>query len=292
MAERFLVIGGGTMGAGIALTAARGGYDVEIVEPDAAARARSADISNAKRSAPATGRRSTHIRLLDAIRIVLGIDRDRSRSGAVRAQERRICAELAAALGPDALLATNTSSLSVADLADLVPHPERVLGLAFFQSGAAMKLVEVVHAPQTGDDAIERAYAFVERIGKTPCSRPTRRALSSIASRGPTTCSRCARSSASVASAGRARRARARGRLPHGTVRADGSHRSRREPRDQRIDLRAHRRRAIRAESRCSANGRARAPRTQDRRAASTTTPTERPNGSNRDGAAAGRSQR
>jgi 3-hydroxybutyryl-CoA dehydrogenase len=70
-------------------------------------------------------------------------------------------------LGPDALLATNTSSLSVADLADAVDNPQRVVGLHFFNPPAAMKLVEVVHAPESGDDAIDRAYAFVERIGKT-----------------------------------------------------------------------------------------------------------------------------
>jgi 3-hydroxybutyryl-CoA dehydrogenase len=66
-----------------------------------------------------------------------------------------------------ALLATNTSSLSVGEIADTVAHPERVLGLHFFNPPAAMKLVEVVAADLTSDEAIERAYAFVEAIGKT-----------------------------------------------------------------------------------------------------------------------------
>lgn len=166
MADRFLVIGGGTMGSGIALTAARGGYDVEIVEPDAAARARSAEYL--ERETQRAGDRSPldHIRWRDAIGSY-------SASIAIEAvPERfdlksRIFAELAAALGPDALLATNTSSLSVADLADLVPHPERVVGLHFFNPAPRMSLVEVVYAPQTGEPAIERAYAIAERLGKT-----------------------------------------------------------------------------------------------------------------------------
>jgi 3-hydroxybutyryl-CoA dehydrogenase len=74
---------------------------------------------------------------------------------------------LARALAPDAVLATNTSSLSVEDLAAGVPNPQRVLGLHFFNPATKMALVEVVAATETSQDAIDAAASFVERIGKT-----------------------------------------------------------------------------------------------------------------------------
>ena len=163
-----LIAGGGTMGAGIAFVAAHGGYSVDVVEPDPQTRERAlASIqSSADRAkdAEALGR----VRMLDAIP-----NRSDARVAIEAVSEqfeikRDVFVALAAALSDDALLATNTSSLSVAELADAVPHPERVVGLHFFNPPAAMKLVEVVHAAGTSDDAIERAYAFVERIGKTP----------------------------------------------------------------------------------------------------------------------------
>ncbi|HTA37965.1 MAG TPA: 3-hydroxyacyl-CoA dehydrogenase NAD-binding domain-containing protein [Candidatus Acidoferrales bacterium] len=167
MEETILIVGGGTMGAGIAFVAAHGGYTVDLVEPDEATRERAlASIkSSAERvkDAEAAGR----VRVHDAIpktsdaRIAIEAVSERFEV------KRDVFIALAAALPADALLATNTSSLSVAELAGVVPHPQRVLGLHFFNPPAAMKLVEVVHAAATDDDAIERAYAFVERIGKT-----------------------------------------------------------------------------------------------------------------------------
>jgi 3-hydroxybutyryl-CoA dehydrogenase len=81
--------------------------------------------------------------------------------------KRTIFAALDAALGADALLATNTSSLRVSELAQATSLPERVVGLHFFNPPAAMKLVEIVETDASSDDAIERARAFVERIGKS-----------------------------------------------------------------------------------------------------------------------------
>jgi 3-hydroxybutyryl-CoA dehydrogenase len=166
--DTVLIAGAGTMGAGIAFVAARGGYTVELVEPDAATRERAlASIRSSAERAADQGA-ANRVRLLDAVPersdAVVGIEAVSERIDVKRA----VFAALARALAPEALLATNTSSLSVSDLADHVPNPQRVLGLHFFNPPAAMKLVEVVHARQTSDEAIERAYAFVERIGKTP----------------------------------------------------------------------------------------------------------------------------
>jgi 3-hydroxybutyryl-CoA dehydrogenase len=167
MEDLVLVAGGGTMGAGIALVAARGGYAVEIVEPDAQARQRGAEriARDAERAGDPSiaGRIRWSEALPERSEASIGIEAVPERFDL----KRDTFVAMARALASDALLATNTSSLSVADLADVVDNPQRVGGLHFFNPPAAMKLVEVVHAPETSDDTIDRAFAFVERIGKT-----------------------------------------------------------------------------------------------------------------------------
>ena len=169
MDEIVLVVGAGTMGAGIAFVAARGGYIVELIEPDAQARER-----GRARIAKDAERLDDPSSVLARIRFADAIPNKSEAAIAIEAVpesfelKREIFAKLAAALDARALLATNTSALCVSDVADTVAHPERVLGLHFFNPPAAMKLVEIVRAQQTADDAIERARAFVERIGKSP----------------------------------------------------------------------------------------------------------------------------
>ncbi|HTX60481.1 MAG TPA: 3-hydroxyacyl-CoA dehydrogenase NAD-binding domain-containing protein [Verrucomicrobiae bacterium] len=167
MEETIVIAGAGTMGSGIALVTAQGGYNVELVEPDEATRERALERIRAAALKAGDTAIAGRIRLLDAIP---------ERSGAAIAieavPERRelkseVLRRLAAALASDALLATNTSSLSVEELAELVEGPERVLGLHFFNPAEAMKLVEIVRIGATSDDVMERARAFVERIGKT-----------------------------------------------------------------------------------------------------------------------------
>lgn len=167
MAERFLIVGGGTMGAGIAFVAAKGGYDVDLVEPDAGGRERAAAVI--LREAERTGDPA----LADRVHTYEAIPQSSDAAVAIEAVPERlelkqeVLAELGRSLGPQALLATNTSSLSVAELADGVPHPERVVGLHFFNPPAKMQLLEIVAAPQSADDVIERAYDVAERLGKT-----------------------------------------------------------------------------------------------------------------------------
>ena len=75
---------------------------------------------------------------------------------------------LAECLGPSAVLASNTSALSIKRLADSTPHPERVAGLHFFNPVHKMHLVEVVHAPATNDETIALLVELVRKLGKTP----------------------------------------------------------------------------------------------------------------------------
>ena len=77
-------------------------------------------------------------------------------------------AELEGIVRLDAILATNTSALSVTEIASAVSTPERVVGMHFFNPAPLMPLVEIVRAELSSDDAVEAAYGVGERLGKTP----------------------------------------------------------------------------------------------------------------------------
>ena len=165
--SNILVIGAGTMGAGIAYVAAKAGYHVDLVELDPQARERGLAriVKDAERGGDPSVR--SRVTMLEAIPL---------RSDACIAIEAvpeqfelkaGIFTRLEAALERDAMLATNTSSLHVGDIAEGVEAPERVVGLHFFNPPAAMKLVEIVTTDRTSGEVFERARAFVARIGKT-----------------------------------------------------------------------------------------------------------------------------
>jgi 3-hydroxybutyryl-CoA dehydrogenase len=82
--------------------------------------------------------------------------------------KRELFAELDRICRPDAVLATNTSALSVTEIAAATSTPERVVGMHFFNPAPLMPLVEIVRAELTADEPFETAFAFGERIGKTP----------------------------------------------------------------------------------------------------------------------------
>ena len=82
--------------------------------------------------------------------------------------KRALFAELERICRPDAVLATNTSALSVADIAASTSSPERVIGMHFFNPAPLMPLVEIVRAERSSDEAVETGFAFGQRLGKTP----------------------------------------------------------------------------------------------------------------------------
>jgi 3-hydroxybutyryl-CoA dehydrogenase len=82
--------------------------------------------------------------------------------------KRELFAELDRICRPDAVLATNTSALSVTEIAAATTRPERVVGMHFFNPAPLMPLVEIIRAELTADEPFETAFAFGERIGKTP----------------------------------------------------------------------------------------------------------------------------
>jgi 3-hydroxybutyryl-CoA dehydrogenase len=82
--------------------------------------------------------------------------------------KQEIFQQLGTHLGPQVLLATNTSSLSISRIAAVTPHPERVVGMHFFNPVHIMKLVEVVEADKSSNAAVEAAMALSTRMGKDP----------------------------------------------------------------------------------------------------------------------------
>jgi 3-hydroxybutyryl-CoA dehydrogenase len=82
--------------------------------------------------------------------------------------KRELFAELDRITAEDAVLATNTSALSVTEIAAATTRAERVLGMHFFNPAPLLPLVEVIRTELTADDAYENAFAFAEKLGKTP----------------------------------------------------------------------------------------------------------------------------
>ena len=171
------VLGAGTMGAGIAQVAAEAGLDVLLFDPVAGATDRARDRVagflarkaekgqvTAEEASAATARVNQVASLeslgaadlvIEAIPEELELKRDAFR-------------RLDAASATDAILATNTSSLSVARIASAAARPERVLGMHFFNPVPLMALVEVIAGPRTAPEVVDSVALLARRLGKTP----------------------------------------------------------------------------------------------------------------------------
>lgn len=82
--------------------------------------------------------------------------------------KRELFAELDRVTRPDAILATNTSALSVSEIAEATEHPQRVVGMHFFNPAPVLPLVEIVRGRESSDEAVDAAYAWAEQAGKRP----------------------------------------------------------------------------------------------------------------------------
>jgi 3-hydroxybutyryl-CoA dehydrogenase len=82
--------------------------------------------------------------------------------------KRELFAELDRVCAPDAILATNTSALSVTEIAQATERPERVIGMHFFNPAPLLPLVEIVRTKRSDESAVDAAYAWAERAGKQP----------------------------------------------------------------------------------------------------------------------------
>jgi len=172
------VVGAGTMGHGIAYVAALAGFEVRLTDSRADAIPLAVrKIGDLLEGGVKRGKLSE----ADLSAVAARLRPERELSAAVREAEvvieavvedlavkQRLFAELERAAPAAALLATNTSSLSVAAVAGKVGDPGRVVGLHFFNPVHAMKLVEIVRHARTAAATVERAVAFARALGKEP----------------------------------------------------------------------------------------------------------------------------
>ena len=171
------LLGTGVMGAGIAELASRNGVSVRMrdLKPEALTKAlqtvRSLIDERGKRRRASSRERDGQMALVYPTLELDGLGRaDLAIEAVVEDLEikRRVFAELEVRMRPDALLATNTSSLSVDAIAAGLQRPERFCGFHFFNPVHRMPLVEVVRGARTSDDALVRAVGFARALGKTP----------------------------------------------------------------------------------------------------------------------------
>ncbi|WP_034491801.1 3-hydroxyacyl-CoA dehydrogenase NAD-binding domain-containing protein [Afifella pfennigii] len=175
---RAVVVGGGTMGAGIAYALAGIGVGATVVEadPQGAARAR-ANVARLYDEAVRRGRMSAEAAAADMaqkLSFAVGYDSLPPAEIAIEAAfedlpvKRAVFAALDAALPPSAVLATNTSFLDVNRIAEDVSRPERTLSLHFFSPAHIMKLLEVVRGAHTSESTLATALRLARRLGKIP----------------------------------------------------------------------------------------------------------------------------
>ncbi len=172
------VLGAGTMGHGIAQVAAMAGYDTRLfdVMPDVLETARERIEANLRK-----GIQRGKVTPEERDRTLDGLSYSRYLSEAAAGVgiaieavpekldlKQKVLARCAEAAADGAMLATNTSSLSITAIAEGLPSPDRVIGMHFFNPVHIMALVEIVRGAETSDDTVARAREVAERLGKTP----------------------------------------------------------------------------------------------------------------------------
>lgn len=175
--EKVAVLGGGLMGSGIAESVARSGLavtvrDVDEVAVDAARKRLAASLDQAvaggKIDAAERERISERISLTADFDAIADADLVIEAVPENAELKANILAQVSGLVGERTLIASNTSSIPIAQLAAAVRRPERVLGLHFFSPVPVMKLVEIVVALDTSPETVAAAREFAERIGKKP----------------------------------------------------------------------------------------------------------------------------
>ena len=176
MSEIIGVVGAGTMGNGIAQVAARAGYDVvmrdvseEFLQRGMAAIDKSLqrDVDKERLGAAEKSEITRRIRtdtslesLSDATVVIEAVTENLG-------VKTEVFQELDRIVGPDTILASNTSSISITKLGSATKRPDKVIGMHFMNPVPIMKLVEVIRGMATSDNTYEHVRSLTERLGKT-----------------------------------------------------------------------------------------------------------------------------
>ncbi|MBK6721886.1 MAG: 3-hydroxybutyryl-CoA dehydrogenase [Acidobacteria bacterium] len=177
MSEIIGVIGAGTMGNGIAQTAAGAGFDVVMC--DVSAEFVERGIANISKSLDRFVKKETmteeeKAEVLARITTTTSLDDVKNCSLVVEAAsenfeiKKQIFEKLDAICGPDAILSSNTSSISITKIAATTKRPDKVIGMHFFNPVPLMKLVEVIRGIATSDETYAKVKDLSEQLGKVP----------------------------------------------------------------------------------------------------------------------------
>lgn len=177
MAELIGVIGAGTMGNGISQTAANAGFDVIMC--DVSAEFVERGVANISKSLDRFVKKETmtedqKAEVLGRIRTTTELDELKDCSLVVEAAtenfdiKKQIFEKLDSICGPDAILSSNTSSISITKIAAVTKRPENVIGMHFFNPVPLMKLVEVIRGIATSDATYSKVKELSEKLGKVP----------------------------------------------------------------------------------------------------------------------------
>jgi 3-hydroxybutyryl-CoA dehydrogenase len=171
------VVGLGTMGAGIAQISVTAGHEtvgrevtMELAEQGRATIERYLGRAVEKERLQPDERDAALARLTLTTDVADLADCDLVIEAIVEELEpkRELFAELDRITRPETVLATNTSALSVSEIAEATQHPERVVGMHFFNPAPVLPLVEIVRTPRSSDEAVHTAYEWAEQAGKRP----------------------------------------------------------------------------------------------------------------------------
>jgi 3-hydroxybutyryl-CoA dehydrogenase len=171
------VVGCGLMGGGIAQVVAQAGYATTVVEADQALLERGLHVIHRtldglvdKGRVTAEQRDAARARLAGSVRVeeLAGVDLVIEAITENPSVKKEMFARLDRVCPPHAILASNTSSCTITELAAATKRPAQVVGLHFFNPAPVMKLVEVVRTILTGEAAFKAAWTFIQSLGKTP----------------------------------------------------------------------------------------------------------------------------
>jgi len=174
---KVFVLGAGTMGSGIAQVFAQAGYEVVMRDIEEAYTERGLNNikKNLERSVQkgkltADEKEAILSRITTTTEINLAKDADLVVEAAVENMDvkKQIFKELDNVCKPEAILATNTSSLSITEIGSATNRPDKVIGMHFFNPVPVMQLIEVIKGISTSDETKEKIFELAKAIGKTP----------------------------------------------------------------------------------------------------------------------------
>ena len=171
------VVGLGAMGAGIAQLSVEAGFDtvgrevsMELAETarDRISHFLTRKVEKGQLGQPERDAAVARLALTTGLDDLAGCDLVIEAIVEELSPKQELFAEFERICRPDAVLATNTSALSVTEIASAIASPERVVGMHFFNPAPLMRLVEIIRAELTSDAAFDAAFAFAEKLGKHP----------------------------------------------------------------------------------------------------------------------------